>query len=333
MKRPRVQSRVASSPAEMLVSEGSAIEYPGLGVRRSAEHPKVTELQRRRAIAKYSQAIALDPGLAAAYISRATSRRRLGDQEGARQDAEAAFRLRPDNPMDYLNLSFGFSRSTQRRVLRVGIARATPGSWQHRHLGLFSAHTHWYEGRFDLMLAATRRLIGRFESLGRRRSIAQLQYQAGTALAAMDRFGSAERHFRAALRYSGNTGALARSAIVQCRLYRGDLLGAMEVLEEVKRGLDPFEVALTRTYLLALGPDAISVPEGLARKILEQRDDGWLGYMGAVVLMLGVGRPGAAAPRLREFIERCEANPREWGVTMKWEIAKAKELLRTITAL
>ena len=34
-----------------------------------------------------------------------------------------------------------------------------------------------------------------------------------------------------------------------------------------------------------------------------------------------------AKPRLRRFIKHCEGNPREWGVTMRWEIAKAKELL------
>jgi hypothetical protein len=329
-RRPGAQSRGVTSRAEMFVSEGRAIEYPRLNARRSGERPKVTDQQRRRAIEKYSQAIALDPGLVDAYISRSTSRRRLGDQEGARQDAESAYRLRPVAPMDYMQLSFGFPRPTQRRILRAGMARATPGSWQHRHIGSYSAQTYWYERRFDLMLAATRRLIRLFETLGKGRSIAHLHYQAGTALMAMERCGPAERHLRAAFCDSEGTGILARSSVVQCRLYRGDLRGAIEVLDEVKQDLDPFEVKLTRTYLLAQGPGSVSVPKGLVRRLLDQQDDGWLGYMGAVVLLLGLERRDVAASRLRAFVERCESNPSEWGVTLRWEIAKAKELLKMI---
>jgi tetratricopeptide (TPR) repeat protein len=329
-RRSGRRSRGTLSPAEILLSEGRAIEYPGLNVRRSGERPKITEQQRRRAIAKYTQALALEPGLVDAYISRSHSRRGLGDQAGARRDAQAAYRLRPDDPTDYLQICFGFPPSMQRRILREGIARATPGSWQHRHIGLYSAHTYWYERRFDLMLAATRRLIRLFESLGKGRSTAYLHHQAGTALMAMGRFGPAERQIRAAFNDSEGAGTLARIAVVQCRLYRGDPRGAIQALEEAKDALDPFEVELTRMYLLAQLPDAIVVPKALARRLLHQRDEGVLGYMGAVVLLLGLGRRDVAAPRLRAFVERCESNPSEWGVTLRWEIARAKQLLRNI---
>ena len=147
---------------------------------------------------------------------------------------------------------------------------------------------------------------------------------------AMGRFGPAERQIRAAFNDSEGTGTLARSAVVQCRLYQGDLRGAIGALNEAKDLLDPFEVELTRTYLLAQLPDAIAVPKGLARRLLDQRDEGVLGYMGAVVLLVGLGRHDVAAPRLRAFVERCEANRSEWGVTLRWEIAKAKQLLRTV---
>jgi tetratricopeptide (TPR) repeat protein len=314
-------------PAKKLVSEGHAIEYPRSKVRRSGERPKVSDQQRRRAIERYSHAIALDPDLADAYIWRSTSRRTLGDKGGAKQDCETAYRLRPDDPIAYMQIAFGFPRPTQRRILREGIARATPGSWQHLHLGAYSAQTYWYEGRFDLMLAATRRLIRLFESLGKRRSIAQLHYQAGTALMAMKRFSAAEQHLRAAFSDSGSTGALARSSVVQCRVYRGDLRGAIEVLEEVKEGLDPFEVELTRAYLAAQRTDHLGISKGLRRRLLKQRDEGLLGYMGAVVLVRS-GRRDIATPRLRAFVERCQSNPSEWGVTLRWEIAKAKALLK-----
>jgi hypothetical protein len=123
----------------------------------------------------------------------------------------------------------------------------------------------------------------------------------------------------------------------RCRERIPRLLSGVIVGEEVEMPagrptleLDPFEVKLIRAYLLAQGPDAVAVPTGLAQRLLKQRDDGSLGYMGAVVVLLGLGRPDVAAPRLRAFVERCESNPSEWGVTLRWEIAKAKELLRTI---
>jgi hypothetical protein len=34
---------------------------------------------------------------------------------------------------------------------------------------------------------------------------------------------------------------------------------------------------------------------------------------------------------LRQFISDCEANPTEWGVTMRWEIREAKKLLGSAT--
>jgi hypothetical protein len=59
-------------------------------------------------------------------------------------------------------------------------------------------------------------------------------------------------------------------------------------------------VVPTRTYLFAQRPGAVVVPKGLAQRLLSQRDDGSLGYMGAVVVLLGLGRPAAAASVHRE---------------------------------
>jgi len=47
----------------------------------------------------------------------------------------------------------------------------------------------------------------------------------------------------------------------------------------------------------------------------------------SAVILLRLGRADVAKPRLRRFIGHCEGNPREWSVNMRWEIAKAKELL------
>jgi hypothetical protein len=43
--------------------------------------------------------------------------------------------------------------------------------------------------------------------------------------------------------------------------------------------------------------------------------------------LLRFGRADVASRGFDGFIKHCEGNPREWGVTRRWEIATAKELL------
>lgn len=238
----------------------------------------------------------------------------------------AAYKLRPRDPMDYLLISFPFPYAEGRRILRTGIARARPGSFEHLHLGLCLGHSHWYEGRFDLQLRATLRLIREFTILGKSRLLSGLHYQAGTALMALGRFGAAERQFRHAFRDRDTTGRLARTSVVESRLYRGDLDGAESVLRETAPQLPPAWVTLTRVYIRALSPEPLRVSKSLEARLLVPEGASRHDYMGAVIL-LRLGRADVAKPRLRQFIRHCEGNPQEWGVTMRWEIAKAKELL------
>jgi len=73
-------------------------------------------------------------------------------------------------------------------------------------------------------------------------------------------------------------------------------------------------------------PQSLSPSPDAVRRVADSSMDGHNGFMNAVVL-LRAGRADLARPRLRKFIDRCESNPSEWGVTRRWEIAKAKELL------
>jgi tetratricopeptide (TPR) repeat protein len=293
---------------------------------RTIRTPETGDDRLPRAIAKYSQAIALDPHLVGAYIQRSGARRQVGDLRGARADAMAAYKLQPRDPMDYLLISFSFPQAERRRILRAGIRQARPGSFEHFNLGLNVGLTYWYEGRFDLGLRNARRLMRRFEAMGKSRSLAQLHYEAGTALMAMGRFAPAERELRGAFRDRGTIGMLARTSVVESRIYRDDLVGAARVLEEVASQLTPSLVTLTRTYIRALGPQALEVSRTLENRLLVPDRASRNDYMGAVIL-LRLGHADVAKPRLRQFIDHCEGNPREWGVTMRWEIAKAKELL------
>lgn len=50
------------------------------------------------AIAAFSEALALAPGMAGVYFNRAEARRQTGDAEGARRDLLEALKLAPDEP-------------------------------------------------------------------------------------------------------------------------------------------------------------------------------------------------------------------------------------------
>jgi tetratricopeptide (TPR) repeat protein len=321
-----MRSRRRLSPAEQLVAEGALLQYPKVGRGRSSIPTMGSTARLQRAIEKYSAAIKLDRRLIDAYIRRASARRRIGDLRGARTDSMKAYNLRPSDPLDYLLISFAFPHAQRRRILRRGIASARPGGWHHHQLGINLARTYWYEGRFDLQLRVTRRLIHQFAALGKSRLLPPLHYEAGTALMAMNRFAAAERHLRAAFRDRGTTGMLARASVVESHLYRNDPEAALHVLDEVASRLDPLTVTLTRAYIQALAAEPTRVPAALRSKLLTQRDASRHDYMAAVIL-LRLGRADVAKPRLRRFIKHCEGNPTEWGVTMRWEVAKAKELL------
>jgi tetratricopeptide (TPR) repeat protein len=309
-----------------LVREGEAIQYPPRAQDGKSRNLMGGAHRLRRAMAKYSEAVELDPHLLHAYIRRSVARRQLGDVRGARADAMAAYKLRPRDPMDYLLISFPFPDAQRRRILRKGIRHARPGSFEHLQLGLNVGHTYWYEGRFDLELRSTLRLLRQFVAMRKSRLVAGLHYQAGTALMAMGRFSAAEQQLRRAFRDRATIGMLARTSVVASRVHRNDVDGALRALDEVESQLDRPLVALTRVYIQALGSEPLKISKALEAKLLvpdgASRDD----YMGAVILMR-LGRTDVAKPRLRRFIQHCEGNPQEWGVTMRWEIAKAKELL------
>lgn len=314
------------SPAERLVREGQAIGLPLGPGGRPVRKPGTNADRLRRAIAKYSEAIALDPRLADAYVLRASARSLSGDRRGARADASTAYALRPRDPADYLLISLPFPEKERRRILRTGIARARPGSFDYVHLGLSIGNTYWYEGRFDLEHRHALRSIRELETSGKTGLATGFHYEAGTALMAMGRYASAERHLRAAFRDHATTGMLARTSVVDCRIYRGDLEGALQVLDEVAPRLTRDLVTLTRAYVRALGPAPLRISRALEARLLVPDRPHHDGYMGAVILNR-LGHADVARPRLRRFIERCEGNPREWGVTRRWEIAKAKALL------
>ena len=314
------------TPAEQRVNEGFAIEYPP-SQRNACTMPDVGVERRRQAMARYDEAIALDPHLAKAYLARGSAWRRLGDHKRARADLSTALKLGPTEPYDYLRISFGFEGKKQRGILRAGIRRCRPGSQTHFHLANYLANLHWYDQRYDLELRALRRLKRAHPNFSRGNPGAMLALDEGKALRALDRLAAAEQAYRRSLGFAHPLRDLAATAMIECRIYRGDLDGARQVLREVGHHLGKLRVAIMRAYLDAVGEQAIACPAWLRRKLRTLAETNEVGFFGAVVLW-HLGDRDLVEPQLREKVRRWQANRLEWGVTFRWEIAYGRALLR-----
>lgn len=194
------------------------------------------------------------------------------------------------------------------------------------------ATTYWYEGRFETCARSLRALLGRQRrALGARSSALAPTYDSlASALAACGDHRGAERALRAisSLRPSEDDGIrrAVGADIVLVRLRGGDLAGAREALVELREEIDPHERMMLAAALPALAGERPQCSARLLRTIERDESDTRMAFYGAIVLH-ALGRRELAAARLRRLAARWERNPREWGVTLRWEIARAKELL------
>ena len=113
---------------------------------------------------------------------------------------------------------------------------------------------------------------------------------------------------------------LARSRIVQTRYRRGDAEGAWRAIDEITDG-ESLEYRTIVGHLLGHP----SLPIDQVRELDDEQ--GGVGAFAAGVGLHHAGQHEAARPLLEQFVAVSENNPTEWGVTLRWEIAKAKELL------
>jgi hypothetical protein len=88
---------------------------------------------------------------------------------------------------------------------------------------------------------------------------------------------------------------------------------------------------LLAAALRALAGETPRCSARLLRTIERDESDTRMAFYGAIVLH-ALGRRDVALPRLRRLAERWARNRREWGITMRWEIARARELLAADTA-
>ena len=322
----------AEKRAEALIAEGKRIEIsswrpePG-----SYDPPKDDPAAQRAALAKYLEALRLCPKLAEAHLAIAGVKGRMGLREEAREHAKRAIALRPVDPTAYLLLAHHFNGDEARDVLRKGLRRCRPKSFERNHLQWNIANTYWYEGRFADCARAYRRHVRALARIhGKRHPALEPPYHSlSTALEAMGDYAGAEAAYRAILNLRRNHMAVwmdPREDIVFARIRSNDF-------EAARAAWNEFESRMKKASRVLLGA-AIDVftgkrPRCSARfvKSLERdQTPSRIAIYGAFILH-ALGRDEIAIPRLRYLVQRWRRNRREWGVTLRWEIARGNEIL------
>jgi hypothetical protein len=321
-RNDREKTRIARG----LLNDARKLAYPrppkgscGIG-RRSEDALRI-------ALGKCDQAVGFCPTLADAYIERSSLRRELGDDEGARADGLQAFELRPSDARSYIRLSFPFSRPEQRRIVQTAMRRLRGKPMDLVSLWHRVLDTFWYEGRFEDQVDEARKIL-RYRK--RRRYFTRIDHdysRLGSALEALGRYDEAELSYRRGLKSKYGQHLAPRLVLTKVRM--NDFQGAEATLSEL-RGRMPRDLAgFLRSAIRGLQGESVRSPAKTLAKVTEENLHGGVGLYAfyAAVILLRMGREAEARDLLGRYVAHIESNPREWGITNRWEVAKAKELL------
>jgi tetratricopeptide (TPR) repeat protein len=317
--------------AQELIDEGHQLQADAAEAGLY-EKPEELRAVYRRAIEKFSAAIALDPEAGEAYASRSIAAYFWGDSVTAKADVERVLQLPAVAEDDYLVLANPYRGEEKRRLLRLFLTKVAPTSYVHFHLRLSLARSYFSDRSHQAALQELTQLIADLErpehseDHGLLPTLYLMQSMAFEALAD----------------YTSSITALQRRLELPstpeqqqdawCSLFRSFLRAGRT--EEARAALQledrftPRDLHLSRTLLSALD-DRVTATSAELCALAEDEENSLAGYekfcAGAALWKLG--ERALAEPYLRDFISRCRDNPREWGVTMRWEIATAEALL------
>jgi tetratricopeptide (TPR) repeat protein len=290
---------------------------------------------RKWEIVRYSEAIELDPSLAEAYVRRGAALYSERRRAEAQADMRKAFALRPNDPVLYHTMASPFEEDEKREILQAGMSLADPSSFEYEHLRDYFILTYWYDGNFTehvRLLEEWLPELDQAEPMYRHelRSLAQSY----SALAHHER---AEATYRRALAVSVEAErAQIAEMVVRTRMHRGQYAEAREVLAEFRTDLPPEKLSIFDAALLVLlDPTSaetrtacntalpVAEPLGKAPGPVGNTTSYYSFLLG--VIYKGAGRQEAASELLGRFAAEAAANKREWAITLRWEIAAARE--------
>lgn len=296
-------------------------------------------------VKRYTEAIALDPTFGDAYAERGSELYFLGRRKEAKDDMRKAFELGVSEPHLYETISMAFEGEEKRVVLRAGMRLVDRTSvetgWFYDHIYSSFIRSYWYDGNFSEFVRLLEEWTPQLDPAGHmfRHSLQDL----AMGYAALDNHTGAEAAYRRAW---GATPSAEKqhvaNMIIRARMHRNDYAGARAALEEIGDHLPEHTRSIFDAALLVL----LNAGSGEAKKAStavlstaeeQGRHPGPLGnktnYYSFLlgIIYKGAGRDQEAAEILKVFADESAANKREWGITMRWEIAKAYELASALS--
>lgn len=291
-------------------------------------------------VQRYTEAIVLDPAFGDAYAERGSELYSLGRRADARADIRKAFALGVSDPELYAMMAMPFEGEEQREILRRGLGLIDQSSeetgWFYDHLYSMLIRSYWYDGNLAQNARLLEEWVPQLKQTGHMYRMAMQDL--GMAYSALDKHVEAEAAYRSALAASPPAERLhVGDMIVRTQMHRNSYAAALRVLEEVADAIPPGTPAIFRAALTVLGnpgSDEARTASMAALVVAEEQgtrpgptgnSTSYYSFLLGLVYR-GVGRSREAAEILTRFADEAAANKREWGITLRWEIAKAREL-------
>ncbi len=321
---------------EVRAEEHKRAEQSGFKRLSKAEEAPFREWKVQR----FTEAIELDPSFGDAYAERGSELYFLGRRAEAKADMRKAFELGASDPDQYTFISMPFEGDEKREILRAGMAKvdrsAEETAWVYDHLYSMLIHSYWYDGNFAENARLLEQWVPQLPPAEHmfRHSLNDL----GMAYSALGRHADAELAYRKALAASPPDGKRhVANMVVRTLMHRNAYAAAREAVQELKDDLSPDAYVLFDAALAVLqSPESADARTSSAAALAVAEEHGrqpgptgkstnYYSFLLGVIYR-GLGRDRDAAEILTRFADDSVANKREWGITMRWEITKAREL-------
>ncbi len=253
------------------------------------------------------------------WVMRSYARMRQGRPEEAWEAARKALEFGTSEPDLYVPLCQQFPPERRRLLAHSAMERTPPTHDAFQWLWVEVALSYWYQGEYD-------EAVEEYQTILMQKNldpglVGILESSLGMSLEASGRYAEAEERY---------LGAGNPEAAVRARARSGDVAGALAMLQQ---GVGPAEAgirqALEATYLGLLGQPIPDLPQRL--QVLQDYQEDWIykEFMSGVLLVIAQ-RTQEGVAQLERFLEVCRVNSNEWGVTLRWEVGIAEEILRIL---
>lgn len=272
----------------------------------------------RKAIQKYNEAIKLCPDLAQAYAARCIAHHFLRETQAAQKDARIALRLGNLRDQELMLLEAPFQGAESREISRQCMKLAGPDSRLYDHFWQNLARTYWYEGDFANYVKELEAILA-WQKAHRRQFTEVTLSSLGSGYEAL--------------------GNLKRAEEVYKEIDEGDSLVRLYIRQErwndARAALAQYQAKFEsdEKTVFSAGIDEL---EGKLGKVspeqmsAAQRLGGGGSYYAFFLglFQLRDGQAAAGRQTLTTFCESCKSNPREWGITLAWEVRRAEQILQ-----